>query len=115
MVTGISIFGDGEDWWKWRGPNGDGTWQGPNINKDFSEGGLERIWKTQVHPGYSGVTTRNGLIYLMDRPPKEKFGEVELVLCFDAKKRRIKWEYSSKRNENLWRGFEGQNRANGRN
>ena len=94
MVTGISIFGDGEDWWKWRGPNGDGTWQGPNINKDFSEGGLERIWKTQVHPGYSGVTTRNGLIYLMDRPPKEKFGEVERVLGFDAKRRRIKWKYS---------------------
>ena len=73
MVFGISAFGDGEDWWKWRGSNGDGTWQGPNIDKELSDGGLQRIWKVKVHPGYSGVTTRNGLIYLMDRPPKEKF------------------------------------------
>ena len=94
MVSGISVFGDGEDWWKWRGPNGDGTWHGPNITKDLPDGGLKRIWKAKVHPGYSGVTTRNGLIYLMDRPPKEKFGEVERVLCFDAQMKRIKWEYS---------------------
>tara|TARA_B100001248_G_scaffold165805_1_gene125431 strand:+ start:4421 stop:5680 length:1260 start_codon:yes stop_codon:yes gene_type:complete len=94
LVCGISAFGVGEGWWKWRGPNGDGNWQGPKITKDLSDGGLERIWKTPVYPGYSGVTTRNGLIYLMDRPPKEKFGEVERVLCFDAQKRRIQWEYS---------------------
>lgn len=30
----------------------------------------------------------------MDRPPEEKFGEVERVLCFNAEKRKIQWEYS---------------------
>ena len=94
MISVITAFGDGEDWWKWRGANGDGTWHCPNINKNFQDGGLQRIWKTKVYPGYSGVTTRNGFIYLMDRPPKEKFGEVERVLCFDIKKRRIHWEFS---------------------
>ena len=35
MISVITAFGDGVDWWKWRGANGDGTWHCPNINKNF--------------------------------------------------------------------------------
>ena len=45
-----------EDWPRWRGPRGDGSWNGPKVSERLPEKGLERIWKHDLNPGYSGVT-----------------------------------------------------------
>ena len=85
-----------EDWSRWRGPRGDGTWKAPPISDKWPEGGLKRIWKRSVSPGYSGITIANGRVFLMDRPEKEEHGETEQVLCFDASTGESLWNFSYK-------------------
>ena len=66
-----------EDWPRWRGVRGDGSWKGPEISKKFPEKGLERIWKMPLNPGYSGITVQGNRVYTMDRPPVEEVLETE--------------------------------------
>ena len=73
-----------DDWPQWRGPRGDGTWAGPSVSKFIPKNGLKRIWKTKISPGYSGVTVKNGLVYLMDRPANKVSEGIERVICLDA-------------------------------
>lgn len=88
----VPIFG--EDWPEWRGPRGDGTWEGPSVSKFLPKDGLKRIWKTKISPGYSGVTVKNGLVYLMDRPSLTPEPNIERVLCLDAKSGKKIWTFS---------------------
>ncbi|MEC8421017.1 MAG: PQQ-binding-like beta-propeller repeat protein [Verrucomicrobiota bacterium] len=90
----IHIFGVEQDWPRWRGLWGDGTWDGPKLKKDLSVDGLKMRWKKQVSPGYSGVTVANGLAYLMDKPPITKGREVERVICIDVENGELVWEFS---------------------
>ncbi len=36
---------DAEDWPRWRGPRGDGTWNAPAIVEKWPENGLRTVWK----------------------------------------------------------------------
>ena len=54
FILGGCSFVFSEDWPKWRGIQGNGTWDGPVIAKDLKDEGLQRVWKVSVHPGYSG-------------------------------------------------------------
>ena len=83
----------GEDWPRWRGPRGDGTWLGPEISKKLPEKGLERVWRIPLNPGYSGVTVQGNRVYTMDRPPVEESGEKERVLCFNTLDGKILWKF----------------------
>ena len=82
-----------EDWPRWRGMRGDGSWLGPKVARKLPENGLERVWKTPLNPGYSGVTVRGNRVYTMDRPPVEKFGETERVVCFNALNGNLFWKF----------------------
>ena len=82
----ISTFAlSGEDWPKWRGVKGNGTWSGPPIAKELNNHGLKRVWKVQVNPGYSGVTVQGSRVFVMDRPPVEGGRASERALCVDRK------------------------------
>ncbi len=83
-----------EDWPTWRGIRGDGSWQSPKLAKQWPENGLRRVWKKPVEPGYSGVSVNKGRVFLMDRPDKEKNGEVERVLCLEAETGKVLWTFS---------------------
>jgi len=83
-----------EEWSKWRGPNGNGTWYEPRISKKLPINGLKRIWKTSVFPGYSGVTVKNGLVYTMDRPDTGSGVGLERILCLDVKTGEVVWIFS---------------------
>ena len=83
----------GEDWSRWRGPRGDGSWNGPKISQKLPENGLKRVWKSPLNPGYSGITVKENRVYTMDRPPIEKSGETERVLCFNALDGSLLWEF----------------------
>ena len=87
-----SLFG--EDWPEWRGPSGDGSWNGVRVSKFLPEDGLKRIWKTKIYPGYSGVTVKNGLVYLMDRPSINASEGIERVVCLDANTGKEVWTFS---------------------
>ena len=93
MMIQFSVFA--EDWPRWRGPRGDGTWK-PSVKlaESWPDEGLRRVWKQRISPGYSGVSVSGGRVFVMDRPDKEKYGEIERVLCLDAKDGRILWNFS---------------------
>ena len=35
----------GEEWPRWRGPRGNGTWNGPKLPEKWPEAGLRRVWR----------------------------------------------------------------------
>ena len=72
----------GEDWPRWRGPRGDGTWRAPELPAAWPEGGLQRVWRQEIGGGYGGVSVSDGRVYVMDRQREPE--DVERVLCFDA-------------------------------
>lgn len=83
----------GEDWPGWRGPNGNGVWDGPRLSKKLPPEGLRKVWKISVNPGYSGVTVSNGRVLLMDRPNTENGKENERVICVDENTGLLFWEF----------------------
>jgi outer membrane protein assembly factor BamB len=87
-----SLFG--EDWPQWRGPSGDGSWNGVRVSKLLPKNGLKKIWRTKIYPGYSGVTVKNGLVYLMDCPSIIQSEEIERVVCLDANTGKEVWTFS---------------------
>jgi len=80
----------GEDWPRWRGPRGDGTWQGPKLADRWPENGLRCLWRQPIGGGYAGVVATGGRVFTMDyrKPPDE----AERVLCFDAVTGKPLWE-----------------------
>lgn len=87
----INLFA--EDWPRWRGVRGDGTWLGPKILQEMPEDGLRRVWKAPLNPGYSGITVKGARVYTMDRPSIEEFGEKERVVCFNALNGKALWHF----------------------
>jgi outer membrane protein assembly factor BamB len=82
----ILVFGSGtlpaEDWPRWRGPRGDGTWNAPKIAELWPDSGLRTVWKQPVGGGYAGVIVSDGRVYNADRQAEPT--EVERLECFDA-------------------------------
>jgi|GEM_PF-77591 formylglycine-generating enzyme required for sulfatase activity/outer membrane protein assembly factor BamB/dienelactone hydrolase len=71
-----------EDWPRWRGPRGDGTWRTVELPARWPDGGLRQLWRQPIGGGHGGVAAADGRVYLMDRQTEPR--EVERVLCFDA-------------------------------
>lgn len=73
----------GEDWPRWRGVRGDGTWHGPKLSLDWPQEGLRpaRVWSRPIGGGYGGIAVSDGRVFVMHRRPNPG---VEGILCFDA-------------------------------
>jgi formylglycine-generating enzyme required for sulfatase activity/outer membrane protein assembly factor BamB len=80
-----------EDWPRWRGPRGDGTWHGPKLPAQWPKAGLRRRWRQPIGGGHAGVVVAGGRVYTIDYQKKPK--EVERVLCFDAGTGKTLWSY----------------------
>jgi outer membrane protein assembly factor BamB len=79
-----------EDWPRWRGVRGDGTWQAPAIPDKFTEGGATKVWESPIGPGYSGISVGGGRVLTMDRP---KDSDDERIICLDATTGQQLWEH----------------------
>ena len=88
VMTALALIAGGlqdvgaEDWPRWRGPRGDGTWNAPPLPHSWPEGGLLPLWSQPIGPGYSGISVVGDRVYTMDRQTEPE--EVERVLCLDA-------------------------------
>jgi len=78
-----------EDWPKWGGARGDGTWQGPRLPEKWPSSGLKTKWSTAIGGGYGGVAVVGDRVYVMDRQtmPTER----ERLLCFEAESGQPVW------------------------
>ncbi len=81
-----------EDWPRWRGPRGDGTWQAPPLPEKWPADGLKQAWRQPLGGGYAGVSVAEGRVVTMDRQKEPR--EVERVVCFDAESGRSLWTHS---------------------
>ena len=86
-----------EDWPRWRGPRGDGTWNAPQVPEKWPAEGLRPLWKQPLAPGFSGISVSGGRAYTMDRPwaddEKKTPADAERIVCFDATSGKPLWEH----------------------
>ncbi len=81
----------GDDWPRWRGPLGNGTWAEGSVAGEFPESGLEVAWRVEIGAGFSGVAVAGGRVYTMERVEKSKR---ERIACRSAVDGRLLWEHS---------------------
>lgn len=90
ILLTISIA-DAEDWPQFRGPRGDGTWQGPKLPETWPDSGLKQLWKHDIGGGYAGISVVGKRVYTLDRqkPPEER----ERILCYAADTGELVWKH----------------------
>lgn len=94
LVAGVAIpryQACAEDWPRWRGPRGDGTWQAPEIPDTFPPSGPPIVWKQPIGPGYSGISVSGGRAYTIDRP---KDSGQERIVALDAASGELLWQHA---------------------
>lgn len=92
LVSSLCRLAFAEDWPRWRGPRGDGTWQAPLLPAEWPATGLAQRWRQPIGGGYAGVVVEAGRVYTMDRQAEP--AEVERVLAFRASDGEPAWQYS---------------------
>lgn len=80
-----------QDWPRFRGPHGDGSWNPPQLPADLANIAPRQLWKQDIGGGYGGVTVSDGRVFVMDRQKQPE--EIERVLCFDTKTGKPLWEH----------------------
>ncbi len=78
-----------EDWPRWRGPRGDGTWNAPPLPEAWPETGLPVVWKHPLGGGYAGVVVSERRVVTMDRQTQPS--EVERIVAFDLASGKPLW------------------------
>lgn len=81
-----------EDWPQFRGPHGDGRWQGPKLPEQWPAEGLPTRWKRPIGGGYAGISVVGERVYTLDRQTEPV--ERERVLCFHADTGELLWEHA---------------------
>ncbi|MGE0536092.1 MAG: PQQ-binding-like beta-propeller repeat protein [Pirellulales bacterium] len=89
-----------EDWPRWRGPHGDGSWHAPALPERWPSAQLPIKWRQSIGGGYAGVVAVGPRVYVYDRRTAEQDGagssapgERERILCFAAADGRPLWTY----------------------
>jgi outer membrane protein assembly factor BamB len=90
----VGMTATAEDWPRWRGQRGDGTWQAPPLPDSWPADGLKTVWRQPIGGGYAGVIVADGRVLVMDRQREPV--EVERILAFDAATGRQLWKHEYK-------------------
>jgi outer membrane protein assembly factor BamB len=93
-ISIVAAWACAEDWPRWRGPRGDGTWQAPKLPQRWPDGGPKVVWKQAVGGGYAGVSVADDRVVTMDR--RTQPAEVERVVALDAATGKPLWDYAYK-------------------
>ncbi|VTS06304.1 PQQ-binding-like beta-propeller repeat protein [Tuwongella immobilis] len=81
-----------EDWPKWRGPRGDGTWNGPKLPEQWPQSGLKPAWKVPIGGGYAGISVADGRVLTMD-VQLDGTQQVERVVALSLADGKLLWEH----------------------
>ncbi|MDH3981723.1 MAG: PQQ-like beta-propeller repeat protein [Kiritimatiellaceae bacterium] len=85
MASGVGA----DDWYIWRGPNGNGISNESGLNPN----GASILWKTELGVGYSSVSVKDGKLYTMGHKPGEGKTGTDSVFCLDAMTGKKIWNY----------------------
>lgn len=86
----FALSAAGQDWPRWRGPAGDGSWNPPHVPKNLEHQQPEQLWQVEIGGGYGGVTVADGRVYVLDRQkePESK----ERILCYTQSEGKLLWQ-----------------------
>jgi outer membrane protein assembly factor BamB len=87
----LSSTASGEDWPRWRGPHGNGTWQAPPLPEHWPDEGLPVVWRHNLGGGYAGIAMAGGRVYTLDR--RKEPVETEGIVCFSADDGTLLWQH----------------------
>ena len=73
----LSTLSPAEDWSRWRGVRGDGTWQGPKLPPQWPQDGPRKKWSKPIGGGYAGIAVADGRLFTMDRQKGKLPGDPE--------------------------------------
>ena len=79
------------DWPEWRGRGRLGVWTETGILEKFPEKGLDVLWRTPVHAGYSGAAVTGGRVFVSDFQSTQRLRGIERILVLDEKNGRVLW------------------------
>lgn len=80
----------GNDWNRFRGPNGDGISPETGIRKDWSSNPPRLLWRTTLTDnGYAGPAVSQGILYIVDHR-----GSDDIVRAFELRSGRELWRHS---------------------
>ncbi|MEQ1859592.1 MAG: PQQ-binding-like beta-propeller repeat protein [Chthoniobacteraceae bacterium] len=88
-LVALPVFA--QDWPRFRGPDGDGSWNPQRLPTDLASIKPRQLWKQSIGGGFGGVTISDGRVFVMDRQTTPE--NVERVLCFDARTGKPLWEH----------------------
>ena len=91
LIICVPCVGSGEDWPRWRGPRGDGTWQAPQLPQRWPDVGLPIVWRGDIGGGYAGIAVVNERVYTLDR--QKEPDETEGIVCLSAKDGKRLWQH----------------------
>lgn len=78
----------GEDWPRWRGPQGDGISRETGL-LDKWPASFKPVWSAEVGNGYAGPVANNGRVYLFSLVNKK-----DTLTCYDAQSGNVVWSES---------------------
>jgi outer membrane protein assembly factor BamB len=97
-----------DDWPRWNGPLGNGTYSESDTIDSIPEGGLKKLWSMPVGLGYSGPAVEGGRVFVTDYEltsgrstnnagGRDKLTGTERIHCFDAKTGKLVWTHKYER------------------
>ncbi|HET6327979.1 MAG TPA: PQQ-binding-like beta-propeller repeat protein [Planctomycetaceae bacterium] len=90
-ITSGRSLARGEDWPRWRGSRGDGSWNGPKLATHWPSE-LKLRWRMPAGGGYAGVIVAGNRVLLADRQVTP--AEVERIVCCDARTGKVHWTHT---------------------
>lgn len=91
LFFGRNISVSAEDWPRWRGVRGNGTWMAPQLPQKWPAAGLPVVWQQKIGGGYGGISVVGERLYVMDRQQSPQ--EIERVLCLDTVTGETVWQH----------------------
>src|SRR4051794_40183841 len=74
-------------WTQWRGPTRDGLAPGANWPDSLSETVLNRLWRVELAPSYSGPIVSESAVFVTGTVEKK----TEVVIALDRKSGKVLW------------------------
>jgi len=79
------------DWPGFRGPNQDSSQHGIRFSDDWKSSPPTELWRTKVGPAWSSFAVAGNYLFT-----QEQRGDLETVVCYDARSGKQVWEQSIK-------------------